>query len=319
MKRYLIIILITLFFTPFAAAQVVKRTTKTPNFFVPGSVMKSKTDAEKLSSAATANPKGGVGKISPNVTPSPSPSVLRLHFKKAPIDEILGKQSSLSKNDKINYIKAVVNSFTLYPSDLDQLLQSELNTVNQETVRMKNIMQTLRNSSWAYQLANFELKRQISQDMVKNRKHYKKIKQRFTEIIKETPPNSPLYIVEAKNPLFWKNFEVLKLMIAKKKFGAISWKGSNHFKEVSYITIFNSDYKHLFSYYRQHLNMLKQKRIIAPGEVGKYRIGQREINIYQQLFDGYLTDLNRIGKGLDINNPQLLRQLNEMQNRQISI
>ena len=65
--------------------------------------------------------------------------------------------------------------------------------------------------------------------------------------------------------------------------------------------------------------MLKQKKITAPQQVGKLKIGQREVNIYQNLLNGYLTDLNRIGKGLDITNPQLLRQLNEMQNRQLSI
>ena len=313
MKKYLIIILIALLFTPFALAQTVKRSTKTPDFFVPRNVMKNQTEAEKLSSVAPVNAKGGLGRVSSRITQSVP------QFKKAPVADILKNQSAISKNDKLNYLKTIVNSFTLYPRDLSQLLQSEFDTVNQETIRMKGIMQTLRSSSWAYRLANFKLEQQISQDMVKNRKHYKKIKQKFTEIIKETPPNTPLYIIEAKNPLFWKNFEIIKLMEAKSIFGTIYWKGSNHFKDVSYITIFNSNYEHLFSYYRQHLNMLKQKKITAPDQIGKYRIGQREINIYQQLFNNYLTDLNRIGKGLDITNPQLLRQLNEMQNRQISI
>ena len=315
MKKYLLITLLSLLIAPFATAQVVKRTTKMPNFFVPDKTLKQISKTEETMPIIPKRIVGGAMAISNNSLSSS----FNIQYKKAPIGNILKKQSSISETDKSNYIRAIVNSFTLYPSDLDKLLQSELNTINQETIRMQDIVQNLNSSSWAYQLANFELKRQISQDMVKNREHYKKIKQKFTEIINKTPKNQHLYIIEAKNPLFWKNFEIVKLMTAKSIFGSISWKGSNHFKDVSFITIFNSDYKHLFSYYRQHLNMLKQKKITAPERVGKYRIGQREINIYQNLLNGYLTDLNRIGKGLDITNPQLLRQLNEMQNHKISI
>ena len=314
MKKYLLIILLTLLITPFATAQVVKRTTKTPSFFVPDKALKQASEKETIPSAPLRTV-GGAGAISNTF----SPSSFRMQYKKAPIDDILKKQLTLSKSDKARYKQSIVKSFTLYPNDLNNLLQKELDIVNQETVRMQNIVQNLKRSSWAYQLANFELKRQISQDMVKNREHYKKIKQKFTKIINDTPEDQPVYIVEAKNQLFWQTYEVIKIVTEKKLFGSFHWQGSNHFKDVTFISIFDSNCKHLFSYYRQHLNMLKQKKITAPQQVGKLKIGQREVNIYQNLLNGYLTDLNRIGKGLDITNPQLLRQLNEMQNRQLSI
>ena len=126
--------------------------------------------------------------------------------------------------------------------------------------------------------------------------------------------NKKIYIIEAKNHLFWIRYE-----LPDEGINGFSIKGNYHFKDVTYISIFDSKYRHLFSYNRQHINMLKNRRIPAADKTSDFYIDSHTVNIYQQLFDDYINDLNRIGKGLDINNPQLLRQLDEMQDKTISI
>ena len=321
MKRYLIIILITLFFTPFTAAQVVKRTTKTPNFFVPGSVMKSKTDAEKLSSAGNKGViRGGPASISNIGTVRGEPASVRstsgikenISFTNAPVDTILNEQTQFSKDKLKEYKKNIVNSYRLSASDLQKLLQREYDNINGETIRMEAVLEHLKTATPAYRLANFQIEQQISQDMIKNRKRYKKIKEKFTEIIQNTPKGKNIYIIEAKDNLFWIRYEL-------SKYPGSGYVHGYHFKDITYISVFDKDYSYLFSYYRQHLNMLKNQRILAPTATQNFYIDTNIVKKYQQLFDWYLKDLNRISKGLDVNNPLLLKQLDEMQDKTISI
>lgn len=310
MKKYITTLIAIAFLTTAAWSQTVKRTAKTPIFFVPDSVLKNKTDAERLASGRT----GGYNRNTLSISPQTSP-LSRIHYNAAPIDNILQKQTPFSKIKINEYKSDILSSYALFPTDLQILLQSEYDTINKETLRMEAVLQYLKNASPAYRLANFQINRQISQDMVENRKHYKKLKQKFAEIMENSPKNQNIYIIKAKNDLFWKHYELSKQW-------KYNWKGYTqgyHFKNVTYISVFNHEYTHLFSYYRQHLNMLKDRRIFAPDKTAAFYIEPNIVHIYQQLFDDYLNDLNRIGKGLDINNPHLLRQLNEMQDKTISI
>ena len=302
-----------IFTAPCVWGQIVKRTTKAPTFFVPNGSLKAKTDAEKLSAIKKpAHTRGGVAHIE-KPTEVSTAYYPEIQYEKAPIDSILKKQKDFSKEMLSNYRQKIVNSFAIYSDELEKLLRYEYEKVNQETLRMKGALDYIKAATPAYRLANYQLDAQISQDMVKSRKHYKKIKQKLAEIISEQK-NKKVYIIEAKNNLFWIHYKLLD-----EKISGFNIKGNYHFKDVTYISIFDNKYNHLFSYNRQHINMLKNRRIPAADKTADFHIDIHTVNTYQQLFDDYINDLNRIGKGLDINNPQLLRQLDEMQDKTISI
>ena len=55
--------------------------------------------------------------------------------------------------------------------------------------------------------------------------------------------------------------------------------------------------------------MLQNRRIDTP----KTR-NERVNNSFQKLFDDYLTDIKRIGTGLDITNQDMFGKINEMKN-----
>lgn len=298
-----------MFLLPAVSAQTVKRTAKSPSFFVPDNALKSKPEAEKLSVSGRKIIRGGATNVN-----NSGETFESIRFDKAPIDAILKKQSEFSSGELARYKKNIVNSYKLSVYDLQKLLQREYRNINKETARMEAVLQHLKTASPAYRFANFQIDRQISQDMVKNRKRYKKLKEKFAEITEGKKTDAITYIIEAKNDLFWKHHELSKQW----QYG---WKGyirGYHFKNITYISLFDDKYDYLFSYYRQHLNMLKNRRILAPIGTDSFYIDNNTVNIYQKLFDDYITDLNRVGKGLDINNPQLLRQLDEMQDETIS-
>ena len=81
-----------------------------------------------------------------------------------------------------------------------------------------------------------------------------------------------------------------------------------------FISIFDYEHNHVFSYRRTHVDSNQNRRILAAPS------GNKEIDEdYQKLFDDYRADLRRIGYGLDITNPTLLRQIGEMKNRVITV
>lgn len=313
MKKYLLILMLTMMMSPCVFAQAVKRTTKNPNFFVPEGALRNNTGTEKLSFVKKQQNRNTLA-ISEQKT-----ALKGVQFEAAPIEDILKKQSYLSKQQLYTYRNDIVHSYKLTIGDLQKLLQREYESVNKETIRMEAVLQHLKTASPAYRLANLQIEKQISQDMVKNRRRYKKLKQKFTEIIEKESVNKNIYVLEAKNDMFWRRYELSKILGQSRHTGYVQWKASHHFRDVTYISIFDSDYSYVFSYYRQHLNMLQNRRIAAPNKISGFYIEQNVVNIYQKLFDGYLDDLNRIGKGLDVINPVLLRQLNEMQDKNISI
>lgn len=314
MKKYLTIMAGIMFLSTAVLAQTVNRTVKTPSFFMPENALKNKNDAEKLSLMKTTLYKhGSAASITSNSnTISPLPDI---RYAPASIETILEKQKNLPKNDLNKYKKSIVRSYKLSLDDLQKILQWEYENINKETLRMEAVLRHLKTAAPSYRFANFKIEKQISQDMVKNRKRYKKLQQKFKEIIESEPKNQSIYIIEARNDLFWLHYGLSEQW-------QNNWRGYTsgyHFKDITYISIFNHEYSHLFSYYRQHLNMLKNRRIPAPDMTAHFYINQDTVNTYQRLFDEYINDLNRIGKGLDVNNPLLLRQLDDMQNKKISI
>ena len=306
---------------PNVSAQTIKRTAKNPAFFVPDSLLKSKNEAEILNSFGNNRViRGGPVNISNTKVIRGKPTNInntskikeKISFPQAPIDTILKKQTLFSRDKLKKYKKNIVNSYKLSARDIEKLLQREYKNINEETLRMETVLDYLKTASPAYRLANFQIERQISQDMVKNRNRYKKIKEKFTQITQNAPSGENIYIIEAKDQLFWSYYEF-------SKYPGKGYSSGPHFDDITYISVFDKDYSYLFSYYRQHLNMLKNQRISAPVATQNFYIDANTVNTYQQIFDWYLKDLNRIGKGLDVNNPFLLKQLNEMQDKTISI
>ncbi len=222
----------------------------------------------------------------------------------APITKILAKQI-INPSQAAKYMQAVIRSYTLLPKELNQILQAEYQSVNRETARMHQIKQGWRQTPPEYRLLNYKLNEQISAQSTQSRKKYAARKQRFTEFIKNAPQNRPVYVIESTNPLFF--FLTVRQNSKSEHKSGITMKFSNH--GIRYLSLFDADYKHIFTYHRQHVDMLENRRFI----VYKTR-NPRVNNSYQQLFDDYLTDLKKIGAGTDMTNRTLLRQISEMKN-----
>lgn len=212
-------------------------------------------------------------------------------------------------NKDCNKINSVItNSYAFYPSDLQILLKKQFDLLNQETLQMRAILNNMKTRSSAYKLANYGIKKQITDDMVIVRKQYKNIKETYKKIVKNIPSDKLIYVIEG-NWMYWVEYDEKGIS------GIHFYRKPNN----SFINIFSHEYKWLMSYPKFHDNVLKYSRIIAPTETEKFVIDKDAVNIYQKLFDDYLHDLNRIGKGLDINNQDLLRQLDEMQDKDKSM
>ena len=224
-----------------------------------------------------------------------------------PINKIIENNDILQihLSDKDNFI---INSYAFYPSDLQILLKKQFDLLNQETLQMRTILNNMKTRSPAYKLANYGIKKQITDDMVIVRKQYKNIKETYKKIVKNIPSNKLIYVIEGN----WM-YEVKHRGRGK---STVSFQSTGDY---SCINIFSHEYKWLMSYPKFHDNVLKYSRIIAPTETEKFVIDKDAVSIYQKLFDDYLYDLNRIAKGLDINNQQLLRQLDEMQDKDKSM
>lgn len=224
------------------------------------------------------------------------------NYPPAPVAEILKKQF-IGSPAKTEYMQSVVRSYTLYPAELNEILQNEYQAINLETQRMKKIKQNWNKSSYAYRLLNYKLNEQISEEIAQTRKKYAVRKQKFAEFIKNAPANQPVYIIEATQPTFF-YLTVQKNNTGKAGTG-IQMSFSVH--GIHYVSLFDHNYKHIFTYHRQHIDMLENRRFV----IQKTR-NERVNRSYQQIFDDYLTDLKRIGAGVDITNRDLLRQIGEM-------
>lgn len=222
----------------------------------------------------------------------------------APVDKILKKQF-ISDDSLQKYQKSIIRSYSLTPEQLNRLLETEYSKINNETQRMQKIKQNWRSFPYAYRFANYKLNEQISDEITQSRKKFGNRKQRFNELMKNTTANQKIYIIEATDPLFF--FKTVRSS-GNSKAGRIQLSYSMH--AIYYLSVFDHEYKHQFTYHRQHVDMLQQRRIITTLNTKNKRVN----SAFQKLFDDYLSDMKRIGSGLDINNQEMFAKLNEMRN-----
>lgn len=327
MKKYItaIFIVLCLGVAFSAAAQTVKRTQKQPSFFVPEKTLQQAHTTEKLPTAeqmlqhsANANiASSSAGYILPQTEQNTSSVSVskpqakqkarkKMQLRPAPIDKIL-KNYSFDKATKQEYKNSILASYYLSPSELKQILQAEAENINADTKRMIAIKNSWASRSTAFKIANYKLNDQISTEMSQTTKNYKKRKQKFDDLLKKS--RGRIAIIEATDPLFWN----ISTQRSSKSIRPYRIKMQKTSQPLHFVSVFDDELKHVFSYHRKHINPSKN-RSIAAAQSGNPKIDK----IYQPLFDSYLADLGRISSGLDINNPILLRQIGEMQNKVVS-
>lgn len=327
MKKGLIITIfvLSLSITSLVEAKGVKHTLKKPSFFVPEQTLKQANKPEKvptgqqmLKRASMQNADsptadllaerqtGGSTYITSNYPFSPAAAKPHIAYKTAPIDKILAKQP-IAPDQLKTYKESIVRSYYLLPSELKTVLQDEADTINADTKRMIDVKQNWHNQSPAFRAANYKLNEQISTEIAQSRKNYLNRKKSYENLIKKTPASERISVIEATNELF------LIFSLHMKNSGPMHVSRAQTSQNLHFISVFDSKFNHVFSYHRKHIKPNKNRRIYAA------KSGNPKIDaIYQPLFDSYLSDLERIGAGLDINNPILLRQISQMQNKVVS-
>ncbi len=308
--------LFSLFFIPFKVADSANRNKSTADFYIPQSAVSKMNQAEKL---PTLNPQipalnqpvttPNAGVISPPTYRPMSGSVNaakqpKTSFRKAPIDDILAKQP-FPKPALEKYKKHIVRSYYLLPKDLKTLLRKETKSINDETRRIQQIRAGWKTQSPAYKFINYQLNEQINNDIINSRKKYQKRRQAFEDFFKTAPKNKYVSVIESTDRLFWMR------TLAETNVLFSYYVQSNH--ELYFISVFDHEHRHVFTYHRLHVDANRNRRIVAT-DSGNPEANRR----FQKLFNDYSTDLRRIGTGLDIVNPELLRQIGEMQNRYIT-
>ena len=310
-----------------AEAQTIKHKQKRPDFFVPEKTLQQAHTAEKLPTAQQilqhaqqirTNDNSG-NTFYPETTPANSVIILqqtqnqgkkpeKMKTRPAPIDAILEK-SGLNETTKKEYKNSILTSYYLWPRELRQILQKETDSINSDIKRMIALKNNWNKQSAAFKLANYKLNDQISTEMAQTSINYKKRREKFLQILKTAPALKRISVIEATNPLFW-HISTRKLNKFTQPYHI---KGNRVSQPLHYVSVFDHEYNHVFSYHRKHINHSKNRRIIAA------RSKNPKIDsIYQPLFDSYLKDLGRISSGLDITNPLLLKQIGEMQNKIVS-
>ncbi len=238
------------------------------------------------------------------------------NFRQAPIDAILAKQP-LPKKRLEHYKKRIIRSFALLPKDLKAILQKELRSIDHETKRMQQVKAEWERQTSVYKFANYQLIPQIDRGIITSRKNYKQRKRVFANLLKNAPADKYISVIESTDGLFSTIHNVtqsapdtspkMKENIAK--FVGVRVPALESSRNY-YISIFDHNHNHVFSYRRMHVDSNQKRRIMAA------QSGNKEIDkSFQKLFDDYRSDLRRIGYGLDITNPTLLRQIGEMKNQ----
>lgn len=300
------------------AAAEVSRGAKTPSFYVPNGALRT-TSPDKSSLMVTFKKRNPGTIYRPTAQKSDSFYLKRkTHFKPVPIDKILQKdaihcdgcsESELKlvkhnvKEIRQRFKSSIIYALTLKKTDLLNLLKQEFQTINEETKQIIAIKNNFNNASPAYRLANFQLQTQISKEIVPRNKQLKKLKKAFNQILANLPDSEDIYLIGTKDP----SFLFLNEIYDTKKVAYLDI--------VTYVSLFNQKFEHLLTYTRMHEDVLKYSKIYTPTKFFEADI----TNLFQQLFDDYITDLSRIGRGLDVTNPNLLRMLDDMQDKNLSL
>ena len=296
-----------------------------PSFYIPKGALHTTSPDRKLPAVqTTGNKNRGAGTVS-NLSTQQNNNFLprkKVQFKPAPVDEILKKnviECDYCSEKIFEYVQAnphvqknlqqykssIVRSLTLKKQDLQDLLQQEYQKLNRETQQIVAIKNNFNNASGTYRFANYQLTAQISKDIVHRNKQYKKLKEELNRILTTMTNNENVYVIEARNRMFlWRN---------KQKYRSIS---GSYLNDLIFVSIFNQKFEHLLTYNRMDIDVLKHSKINAATQ---HTQNLAAANLYQRIFDDYITDLSRIGKGLDVTNPDLLIKLGEMQDQTLSI
>ena len=287
---------------------------RTQDIYIPDSSLNQMIKTEKIPPLTTKPRPNSAPLIEP---PQPSASLIgqpqssftakntrqpnvMAQFSEAPVDRILAKQPY--RRQRLNkYKEKIVRSYSMRPNELKKLLENEMTAINKDTRQMQQLLASWEGQSPAYKFANYQLNSQISKDIVKSRKEYKKRKQIFADFFTTAPKSKPISIIEATDPLFW--------LVSNPQISAFRTSLRGNY----YISFFDSEHRHFLTYNRLNVDANHNRRILAvPSRNPKIDLQ------FQQLFDSYNNDLRRIGKGLDITNPVLLRQIGTMQNKFIT-
>lgn len=226
------------------------------------------------------------------------------------IDPLLQEQF-MSETNQAEYQKNILWSRSLYPKDLLALLRREFSSVDNETQRRQKIVRYFAKESSAYKFANYRILNQIREQSERSDRIYTAVRKKYNDFLKKAPPQQKIYLISATNSYFFKKQIAQKLSEQNRQ---ISWWLHGHPNRIHYLSLFDNEYHHILTYPQMHVDMNRQRRIIAAQPSKEKHISQQTYQIYQNLFDQYLHDLNRIGKGLDIINPDLLTELADMKN-----
>lgn len=316
MKTFLFLIL-SLFAVPLITAESADRNMSSAEFYVPAATLSSlhqKPQPPQLQAQQNAyeqylkqsnfKPAANSRSFAPNTEQRQTMQNYYPRFRQAPINDILAKQS-LPKSELDKYQKHIVRSYYILPRDLKKMLQNELTEINNETKQIMQIKSNWEKQSPAYKFINYQLNTQIKSDIVGSRKNYKRRQKAFADFLQTAPEDKYVSIIEATDPLFW----MLTLAQTGNKFSSFSHMGYN----LHYISVFDHEYRHVFTYHRLHTDANRNRRIVAVDSQDKNINAQ-----FQKLFNDYNTDLRRIGTGLDMTNPTLLRQIGEMKDKYIT-
>ena len=329
MKKYIWFLMLVFLLQPLIPlqAQNIKHVQKTPSFFVPQQILSQANKAEKVPSGQQilqnaklrAQEKNAVSEISGSTGTLPqnnyasasynrTSGITKMRTKPAPVDEILQKQP-ITPTAKKQYKDSILTSYYLTPGELKKILQAETASINADTKRMIVLKNSWQNKSPAFKFVNFRLNEQISTEITLTNKNYKNRKAKFDVLLQKTPADKRIPIIEATNPLFWHK------TVNENHRNLLSYRvrQAQTSQDLHYVSVFTPDYRHAFTYHRKHINPNRNRRLPAA-KSGNPKID----NIYQAMFDGYISDLGRISAGLDITNQVLLRQISEMQNQTVS-
>ena len=229
MKKILIIYWIIIFAWICLAFSAVAANAKKPSFFVPEGSFSA--PAKKTEYIPRINRHAGLvaNRSTQSAHFASSQQIFnirKMNIEAAPIDEI-AKVNNLPKS----YVESIINSFTLSKTQLSRLLKDEFKRINNNTAQLHKIVKQWPNQSKEYHLANYMIKDQSGQEMVKSRQQMKDIKNKYQQLLSSS--SEQIYIIEAKSRLLY-------LRHSKS-----SVRG--YLDKITYVSVFDSKKKHAFS------------------------------------------------------------------------
>lgn len=309
MKKYAFLLLI--FVIGLTSSAVAQQNSAT-GFYVPSQVLNTvQTKPQTLNRSQVNYP---VQKTGENTNPArqtqpiqqPKPqnqAKSQIYSRKAPVDKILAKQPISPK--LLNHYKSnIISSNYLLPDEFKKIIKKEIQQINKENSDISSIKQNWQRQSPVYRLVNYEINRQIDNEHIKSRKAFQAHIDVLSKFLEKAPQNKYISIIEAHDELFWRYMTYKNSPV---QIASVS-------TDARYASVFDHNYKHIFSYRRLRADPNISRRILAANSGNPNTDAQ-----FQKLFDDYKSDLRRIVTSLDITNPTLLRQVGEMKEDYVTL